>query len=285
MASRTGVHYSTGQEQDLSLAQAWHRLDTSAADGAHDVSLAVTGTEGALSWSAPDGLRVVRLTRGSLDQPSPARPGPLRRHAAPAVASAGAPLTALLADGELDLLWSPDRHTVLRLDERPGLPAHPEPRPELTLRGERLKTLDVALESPKTAWLAATTERGALLLARWDLVYDVHDPWTHPRCPLPTVSRAVVTNVSGVPVVLATSGGGRLLACDARDAAADQADWEPVDAPARTPVPSAIEVLAAADCQGAAWLAVATHGHLWSAPLRRTGRRITCGEAVEVTVD
>ncbi|MFJ3305044.1 hypothetical protein ACIPSA_18355 [Streptomyces sp. NPDC086549] len=285
VASDTGVYYSTGREHDLSSAEAWHRLDTSSGDDACGVVLGVTGAEGALAWSASDGLRVVRLTRGSLDQPGLTRPGPVHHHPVAVPASAGAPLVALLTDGALDVLWSPDRHTVHRLNERPGIPAGPaEPRPELALRGERLGTLDIALESPKTAWLVATTERGALLLARWDLLYDVHEPWARPRCPLPTVRRAVVANVRGIPVVFVAAGEGRILAADARDAAADRAQWHVVEVPAGSRG-TATDVIAAADCDGRAWLAGAAHGRLWSTPLARTGQRIVCESVTEATVD
>ncbi|MFE7853872.1 hypothetical protein [Streptomyces sp. NPDC057403] len=287
VVSSTGVYCSSGTEHDLSLAAAWRCLDASSDEERHSVVLAVADAEGAVAWSAPDGLRIVRLTRGSSVQPGLPYLGPVHHHRVATPASRRAPVTMLMTDTGLDLLWSPDHHSVQWLNERPGIPIGPAaPRPELELRGERLGTLDVTLDTSRTAWLAAATERGALLLARWDLVYDVVEPWERLQCPLPAVRRAVLVRVAGRPTILAVAPDGTVLATDLRAAVARGAPWNAVEVPSGLRVLRATAgIVAVSDSDGRARLAAASGNRLWSADLTCTAGRTSCSAVIEAVIN
>jgi len=284
--SDTGVHLSTGT--DPRSATGWRRLATPQTPLARDVALSVAAAAGHVTWSDEDGLHVVRLSRGDPRQPGAVEPDSGRRVRVPGDETGGVrfPVTALSAqDGTLDLIWTADRHHLARATERPGFPPEdPAALPRCCAPGERLRALDLAVESGQTAWLACATDRGRLLVARWDLRYDVHAPWRPVRLPVPAADMVAIVYASNQPTIILATRAGAIRACDARSAVEDGlVDWKTV----RPPGPlrgRRLQALAAADDDGAAWLAAASGSRTWYARLYYEGGRAWCDEESGVVI-
>lgn len=284
--SDNGVHLSTGT--DPTSAAGWRRLATPRTPLARDVAVSVAAVAGHVTWSDEDGLHVVRLSRGDPRQPGAVEPDAGHRVRVPGDETAGVrfPVTALSAeDGTLDLIWTADRQRLARVTERPGfLSEEPAALPRCCAPGERLRALDSAVETGQTAWLACATDRGRLLVARWDLRYDVHSPWQPVRLPVPAADMVASVYAGNQPTIILATRAGAIWACDARSAAEDGlADWQIV----RPPHPlhgQRLQALAAADDDGAAWLAAASGSRIWYARLYYEGGRAWCDEESRVVI-
>jgi hypothetical protein len=190
-------------------------------------------------WSDEDGAFAADVRRDgsglAIGPPAlivPARDGRQIRH----------PIAALAVDQDsLDVFWSADRRRVHRSTWRPwAADAADLELPECCAPDERLTRLDVTRADDRTAWLAARTDRGRALVARWDLAGDQIDAWT----PL-EVPGVLDVAVAGNRLVVGTRDGTLLLLpADLRGGALGMERVTP-----------AAESLAAAGAGGEVWMA------------------------------
>lgn len=283
--TQSGFHLTRGPRAQLSGG--WLALDRPRAPLSRDVALAVNGGHAHVVWSDQDGLCHATLLRGDLRQPGLLEVGATNRVGPATGASVSYPVAAYVdEDGTLDLFWTPDRVELRRLTVRQGLGSgYAQTLPTVGPAGAkvRLRALDLAPESAKTAWLTCATDRGGIALARWDLGQDVHTSWHEVQLPVPHLSGAALVRIGEVPMLLIARPDGRILAADARTAHENKAVWRQVEVPAATQG-RPVQAIAAADGGGRAWLAAAGAGRLWFAPLRLRDGRLMCGEVRDMAM-
>ncbi|MBB5873177.1 hypothetical protein F4553_006611 [Allocatelliglobosispora scoriae] len=262
--------------------EAWHRIASPQAAGSRDLALAIGPSRGTIAWSDTGGVRAVGMTRTpggaaglALDEP---------RTIVPAVGTDQPryPLVALDADGvTLDLVWTSDRRTLRRGVIRQW-------QPEVTVsdlaglceRGERLRSLDVALATDRSAWLMVLTDRGRVLLSHWNLMIDDLSAWVVVESPVDLAAAAIVQLAAG-PTIIAGTPAGHLISVDAPSAHAGRGEWRSVDRPVEVPT-APVRSLAAASAGDVAWLAVVEEHATWLARLDRMDEIATVGQRREL---
>jgi hypothetical protein len=271
VATRAGVFAALADAGSGDVGPArWRRVASPEAPASRDVAVAGSGGRALVAWSDRDGVHLRTASRGAGAVPGPMHLGDSRH----VIATAGEeqaryPLALLGADpGALDVLWTADRRQLRRSLVREWLPsAAPAEVPAACEPGERLRSLDIALEAERQAWLVALTDRGRLLLSRWDLATDGIEPW-RALSPPAAVSTAAVAVFRAYPTVLVSTLDGHLLSLDARRAWSGHEVWRSVDPPPGAPRESAApQAVAVGGAGGEGWLAVAAGDHGWVAPL------------------
>jgi hypothetical protein len=262
----------------------WRRVATVRSPLSRDVALAVDAHRAEVVWTDHDGLHARSLRRNTA--------GPLslggRRllSTPPAGEQARYPLAALSSGADtLSVVWSADRRDMARS----WLPAAETALfAAATTAGERLAGLDACAETERTAWLACRTDRGRILVARWDLTVADLGRWLPLDPPAVPVTAAII-GLDGVPVLVAGTAAGELLSLDVRAAAAGEAAWHSIDRPepVRSAAPARIVAAAATVPQpGPAgttgWLALAGTVGVHAMPVTRRGDIVECGDPIEV---
>lgn len=181
------------------------------------------------------------------------------------------PLTALPRHGtdQVELFWTHDRSTLQRTTCRPGEAGEPVALPPPCVGREKLQSLD-AVEAGGVAWLAALTDRGRIVVSRWDLDVDLHNSW-HSAAPPVTglCGAALVPREVGPPTLITLARDGRLLTLDLAADGNPEGDW-------RTVVVGTVDTglqydsLSAVDDGDAVALVAAAGGGVWLWRYERT---------------
>ncbi|MEV6527256.1 hypothetical protein AB0M43_35535 [Longispora sp. NPDC051575] len=248
-------------------APAWLGVATPTAPNSRDVAIVVDDVRGSVSWSDSGGVHTRRLARmgyggGGADTVALSGPQVLVPAREPRY-----PLVVRFGTGGLDVLWAADRSHLRRSlvsDWAPDAVDAPAPQP-----GDlgRLTAMDLADGDGRTAWLAALTDRGHLLVSRWDLPLDDLAQWTAVPTPVQLVGVAVAARPGGA-VVLGCTAAGHLLAVDARSAHGGTGRWRTVSPPDGVGPLTTATGLAAGSAGAGAWLAVLGTPAGWLAPVR-----------------
>ena len=170
-----GRYPGPGNRPGLPLS--WVPVARPASPRSRDVAVTVDEERATVVWSDADGAFAAGVARTgtgvSVDAPRlvvPARDGRQIRH----------PIAALAVDEtSLDVFWSADRQRVHRSTWRSwGADSADLALAECCAPNEHLTRLDASRAGNGTAWLAARTDRGRALVARWDLGSDQIGSWT-----------------------------------------------------------------------------------------------------------
>jgi hypothetical protein len=253
----------------------WRRVATPTAPGSRDVALA-PDPGGLVAYSSEEG--VVARALSCMDAPatgSGIRLGEARVLVPTVGEQARYPLLAARPDDmSVELLWTADRRQLRRALLRawlPGVTADAVPSP--CGPQERLAGLHLARGDADPAWVLAVTDRGRLLVARWEIALESVGGWRPLDPPVP-VATATIALLAGTPVVLAGTAAGHLISADAR--VAGSGSWHSVEAPADLPVPAPLRLLAATGGEETGWL-VAGGDQPWLSPLRLVDDRVVAG--------
>ena len=263
-------------------AASWHRIATPHAPVSRAaVMVPVDASTSTIIWTDNSGLwgRSVRRTvpGGAVEI------GDARIIDAPGAGQARYPIAALAVDGrEIDLFWTVDRRGLLVSTrnglgdiERRSVPSPCQPP-------ERLTALDCAVASETTAWVAALTDRGRLLLTRWDVGDGELDGWRVLACPVSDLRALTIVRLpAGVSAIVSDSHG--LIGCaDAAAAYAGSATWTNLDLPTRPYRWTGLSSLAASSRGDVAWAVAAVDGYLQLIRLQRYDEVTTAIECLAV---
>jgi hypothetical protein len=259
----------------------WHAIATPNAPVSRAAIMArVTSATSTIIWTDNSGLwsRPVRRS-------TPGRSveiGDARIIDTPDAGQARYPIAALAVDGrEIDMFWTADRRELLVSTrnglgeiERRTVPSPCEPP-------ERLAALDCAVASETTAWIAVLTDRGRLLLARWDIPSGEQDGWRVVICPVSGLTAMTVVMLSAGASIIVSDSHGEIGSADAATAYAGSAHWRNLALPTSSGNLTGLSSLAASSHGDLAW-AVATTDD--SVHLIRLQRYAEVTEALECLV-
>lgn len=266
----------------------WRRAATVRSALSRDVALAVDAHRAEVVWTDHDGLHARSLRRGTAGPLSLG--GPRLLAAPPAGDQARYPLAALSSGAEtFSVVWSADRRAMTLTEERSWLTAgEAVPLTAAAAAGERLAGLDACAETERTAWLACRTDRGRVLVARWDLTIAEVGRWLPLDPPAAPVATAIAC-LDGVPVLVAATAAGDLLSLDVRGALDNPAAWHSIDRPQRVRQAAPARIIAAAapgpqpgSARKTGWLALAGQAGVQAAPITRHGDIVECGDPIDV---
>ncbi|MEW2593933.1 hypothetical protein AB0893_26310 [Micromonospora aurantiaca] len=175
---------------DSSGPTPWEKLATPSIDGNSDVAVTMNGEQAVVVWPGAQGAQAAEVRRR--DDVLTAGTPRLVVEARDGVAPRG-PITALTIDDSLHhLVWSVDGHRLRRSTWRAWPADDPDDDlPTCGAPGEKATRLDVGRASDDLAWLAAATDRGRILVTRWDLARDDIASWVSVALPGKVVTVAV----------------------------------------------------------------------------------------------
>jgi hypothetical protein len=263
----------------LPAAGAWRRVASPRTPMSRDIALALGADPGEVAWSDRDGIYARTLRRPGSPHPGVVGLGDARCLASPAVGQQPRyPLAALtVCPGSLDVIWTADQRQLTCAQSRAWAPAAPPIRlPPACKVGERLTGLDVAVETIHTAWLTCITDRGRVLLARWDTSAGFHGSWISLDLPARHVVAVTVASLQGDPTVIAATSDGNLLSADARAAGGRDA-WHSIDRPAGVRRLSVVRAISAGSAENDGWLAIVGDDTVWLQPIERHRGMVQCG--------
>lgn len=224
----------------------WQKLATPLNDGISDVAVTRNGERAVVVWPGAQGAHAaeVHCRQDVVTADTPR----LVVEARDGVALRG-PITALTIDESLHhLVWSVDGHRLRRSTWRAWPADDPDDDlPACGAPGEKATRLDVGRASDDVAWLAAATDRGRILVTRWDIARDDIASWISVAVPGEVVTVAVAGSR-----VFAGMVTGEVVAVRA-DAVFARRGWDAVTV--RAPGTRA-DSLAAAIVGDETWLAV-----------------------------
>ncbi|MGX6603194.1 hypothetical protein ACWKSP_13790 [Micromonosporaceae bacterium Da 78-11] len=180
----------------------WQLLATPPGRGSGDVAVTVDGEQATIVWAeAGVGYAAALHRRGTTLTAGPARVV-VEPHDGLTV---GDPIAALAVDdSSLDVIWSADSRRLRRSTWRTWSADAPDDElPSGCASGEAVTRIDAGRAGPELAWLAARTDRGRVLVSRWDLGRDDIASWV----PLHGVDDATDVAVAG-PLLLVGSADG-----------------------------------------------------------------------------
>lgn len=266
----------------------WRRAATVRSPLSRDVALTANADRAEVVWTDYTGLHARSLRRSAAGPLSLG--GPRLLGAPPAGEQARYPLAALSCGADtLSVVWSSDRRALFLTEERSWLPAsETAPLAVAASAGERLTGLDACAETERTAWLACRTDRGRILVTRWDLTVADLGRWRPLDPPAVPVATAVMC-LDGAPVLIAATAAGDLLSLDVRTVAGGDAAWHSIDRPERVRQAPPARIIAAGaplPQPGAAaqpgWLTLAGHAGVQAMPVTRRGDIVECGAPIDV---
>lgn len=280
--SAGGVFLS--QSADLADDGAWRRIAEPQAALSRGLALTMTGHRARLAWSDTDGVHVSTLLRSGSARAGEVSVGPPRTVSVPEHLQPRFPLAAVAGDAEtLDLFWSVDQVRLFRttahtadLGARQLLELAPA-----CLPGERLRALTACRTGQKAGWLAGVTDRGRVLAAHWDLVYDLHGPWHVLEVPITGVVSIAVVRVQNRPMAIVAGPRGELLNANLELAVSARSAWHWLEPPAGVPT-GRITAIRAEPGPNGPWLAAATADRIWLTVLRDHVKWLACGPVIDI---
>ena len=193
------------------------------------------------------------------------------------------PVAALpVAGNEPDVFWTSDRHTLFVTTSRAAGTSRRRQVTSPCADGERMSVLVSAGASDHTAWLGCLTDRGRILIARWDLQAADHGGWHLVPAAAESLACLTIASLAGGTSLLAMSTGGTVFTSDASAAYAGQPDWRRLRLPADLPSMRGVRSLSASACGDVGWATVTSPAGLWLLRLQRYGESAEFTEKVEI---
>lgn len=189
-------------------APAWRSVAAPQSPRSRDVAVTVRGRQATVVWSDAGGV----YARDA--DPAADRPAAAARLVVPAPGDVPVrhPIGALAVDdSSLDVFWSRNRQVLRRSTWRSWAADSSELElPGCCAPGEGVSRMDVGRDGADLAWLTVRTDRGRVLVSRWDVGRDDIASWV----PVPLPGNAVDAAAAGAGVIMAMRDG-RLLTVDA----------------------------------------------------------------------
>jgi hypothetical protein len=181
------------------------------------------------------------------------------------------PLHAIAADGGdlLDVMWTADRQKLYRSTiRRQGSTSPPVELPPCCYGKERLMALVSVPRSTTDFWLVALTDRGRVLLTRWDARFDHYSDWTSAVAPVPAMAGVATLASPELATLFAVTAQAKVLSVDIRGSASESWPWRNLGRPDGIPETNhCTSVAALADAAGDGHLVLVTGGQMWICPV------------------
>lgn len=258
----------------------WHRIAAPQAPVSRAAIMVPVGpATSTIIWTDNSGLwsRPVRRTSGGTIEI-----GDARIVDNPEAGQARYPIAALAVDGrEIDMFWTVDRRQLL-VSTRNGL-GYLERRsvPSPCQATERLAVLDCAVASGATAWVAALTDRGRILLTRWDIGSGELDGWRVLSCPVADPRALTIVTLPAGTSLMVSNSRDPIGCADAAAAYAGAAVWSDLN-PSRPRRWTGLSSLAASSRGDVAWAVATVDGCLQLIRLQRYDETTTEIECLAV---
>ena len=167
----------------------------------------------------------------------------------------------------VDITWTTDRQKLQRSSiRRNQTTADAIALPGPCHGNERLVALDAATLSATTSVLIALTDRGRILVSRWDTAVDQYNTWTSVIAPVTNVTAiATISPKPGRNALFAVTAQGKILCVELRETLLESWPWRSLGLPDGVPTVRQCTSLAAATtsvnhgrlfmvCDGKTWV-------------------------------